>query len=64
MKLDAGSLILAVCLIVSLTATVIVGVVQGGPAIAGTGLGALTTGLGGALMYRLKTVNGKATNEP
>jgi hypothetical protein len=61
MKLDAGSLILAICLIVSLSATVVVAVVNGGPAIAGPGLGALTASLAGALIYRVKMVNGKAT---
>lgn len=63
MKLDTGSLILAVCLIISLICTVVVAVVNGGPAIAGTGLGALTASLGGALVYRLKVMNGngKAT---
>jgi hypothetical protein len=59
MRFDWSVIVLGVCLIASVTATVVVAVAEGGPAIAGTGLGALTAGLGGALAWRVKTMNGK-----
>lgn len=59
MKPDLLAIVLAVCLIAVVAGIVVVALSSGSGAVAGTGLGALATGLAGALAWRVRSTNGK-----
>ncbi len=58
MRWDSATLILAVCLLASVAGAVVVVVLQGSAALTGTGLGALTAVLAGALAFHIRQSNG------
>lgn len=59
MRYDWTVIALGSCLVCSIAATCTIVILEGSTALAGTGLGALTTLLAGALAVRVKNTNGK-----
>jgi len=54
--LDWAVISLAICLAGCIAGIVLITIFEGAPALAGTGLGALTSALGGALVWRVKAI--------